>query len=161
MSVDVVVPEDHPLQGYYPVRTPVWWGWRGGVGKRCDVEVHTGRPVVLRIEKRFNRFERMLAKLFRAPNEVKRPLDAMNSLIWELSDGSRDFQTIVHHLNMTFEEEATPVVERSTAAIRGFVALGVMKLMPKGVDVPWSTEPGQVPSGQRIEPRGPDMDQWS
>ena len=135
MTVDVVVPEDHPLNGLHPVRAPVWWGWKGGVGKRCDVEVHTGRQVVLRIEKRFNRFERLLAKMLRAPNEVRRPLDSMNSLIWELSDGTRDFQTIVHHLNATFEEEATPVVERSTAAIRGFVALGVMKLLPMPLEM--------------------------
>ena len=43
MTVDVVVPEEHPLNGLHPVRTPVWWGWKGDVGKRCDVEVHTGR----------------------------------------------------------------------------------------------------------------------
>ena len=85
----------------------------------------------------------------------------MNSLLWELSDGTRDFQTIVHHLNQAYEEEATPVIERSTAAVRGFVALGVMKLMPSDGEVPWSTEPGLVPSGQSIEPKGPDMDQWS
>ena len=85
----------------------------------------------------------------------------MNSLIWELSDGTRDFQTIVHHLNAAFEEEATPVVERSTAAIRGFVALGVMKLLPSAGDVPWSTEPGVVPPEQNLERRDADMDQWS
>ena len=161
MTVDVVVPEEHPLNGLHPVRTPVWWGWKGDVGKRCDVEAHTGRHVVLRIEKRFNRFERLLAKILRAPNEVRRPLDSMNSLIWELSDGTRDFQTIVHHLNAAFEEEATPVVERSTAAIRGFVALGVMKLLPSAGDVPWSTEPGAVPPEQNLERREADMDQWS
>ncbi len=161
MSVDVVVPEEHPLHGLHPVRAPVWWGWRGAVGKRCAADVHTGRPVVLRIEKRFSRFERILARVFRAPKEVLRPLDAMNSLLWELSDGTRDFQTIVHHLNQAYEEEASPVIERSTAAVRGFVALGVMKLMPSDGEVPWSTEPGLVPSGQSIEPKGPDMDQWS
>ena len=161
MTVDVVVPEEHPLSGLHPVRAPVWWGWKGDVGKRCEVEVHTGRHVVLRIEKRFNRIERFLAKILRAPNEVRRPLDAMNSLIWELSDGTRDFQTIVHHLNASFEEEATPVIERSTAAIRGFVALGVMKLLPSAGEVPWSTEPGAVPPEQNLEQRDPDMDQWA
>ncbi|MBV19232.1 MAG: hypothetical protein CMA56_05150 [Euryarchaeota archaeon] len=161
MTADVVVPDEHPLHGLHPVRTPVWWGWRGDVVKRCDIEVHTGRPVVLRIEKRFSGFERLLAKLFKAPNEVKRPLDPMNSLIWELSDGTRDFQTIVHYLNITFEEEATPVIERSTAAVRGFVALGVMKLIPSEARVPWSTEPGAVPPEQNIEARDPDMDQWT
>ena len=160
MTVDVVVPEEHPLNGLHPVRAPVWWGWKGDVGKRCGVEVHTGRHVVLRIEKRFNRFERLLAKMLRAPNEVRRPLDAMNSLIWELADGTRDFQTIVHHLNASFEEEATPVVERSTAAVRGFVALGVMKLLPSAGEVPWSIEPGAVPPEQNLDQRVPDMDQW-
>ncbi len=161
MSVDVVVPDDHPLHDLRPVRTPVWWGWRGEVGKRCGVDAHSGRAVVLRIEKRFSRFEQVLARLFRAPKEVRRPLDAMNSLIWELSDGTRDFQSIVQHLNEAYHEEATPVIERSTAAVRGFVALGVMKLIPTEGVVPWSTDPGIVPEGQNIEPREPDIDQWS
>ena len=85
----------------------------------------------------------------------------MNSLIWELSDGTLDFQTIVHHLNASFEEEATPVVERSTAAIRGFVALGVMKLLPSAGEVPWSTEPGAVPLEQNLEERDADMNHWA
>ena len=161
MTVAVDVPEEHPLRAYRPVRMPVWWGWRGEVGKRCTSPVHTGRLVVLRIEKQFTRFERLLAKLFRAPGEVRRPLDAMNSLIWELSDGTHDFQTIVNHLNDAYQEEATPVIERSTAAIRGFVALGVMKLVPDGADIGWSTEPGRVPEDQDLEARDPDVDQWS
>lgn len=143
------------------MRTPVWWGWRGEVGKRCTSPVHTGRLVVLRIEKQFSRFERLLANLFRAPGEVRRPLDAMNSLIWELSDGTHDFQSIVNHLNDAYQEEATPVVERSTAAVRGFVALGVMKLVPDGAEIGWSTEPGRVPEGQALEAKDPDIDQWS
>tara|TARA_Y100000766_G_scaffold274286_1_gene276132 strand:+ start:504 stop:857 length:354 start_codon:yes stop_codon:yes gene_type:complete len=117
--------------------------------------------VVLRIEKRFSRFERLLAKVFRAPKEVLRPLDPMNSLIWELADGNHDFQSIVQHLNDAFHEEATPVVERSTAAVRGFVALGVMKLLPASSTPSWSTDPGRVPEGQTIDQRPPDMDQWS
>lgn len=161
MTVEIEVPEDHPLSSYRPVRTPVWWGWRGEVGKRCSSPSHTGRPVVLRIEKQFSRFERALARLFRAPKEVRRPLDQMNSLIWELADGQHDFADIVQHLNDAFEEEATPVVERSTAAVRGFVALGVMKLVPEGGAVTWTTEPGQVPQEQSLEPKDPDMDQWS
>ena len=161
MSAEVHVDTDHPLHGYLPVRAPVWWGWRGEVAKRCSDEAHSGRPVVLRIEKQFSRFERVLAKVFRAPKEVLRPLDTMNSLIWELADGEHDFQTIVQHLNDAFQEEATPVVERSTAAIRGFVALGVMKLLPASSVPGWSTEPGRVPEGQTIDERPPDMDQWS
>ena len=160
MTVDVVVPEEHPLNGLHPVRTPVWWGWKGTLENDVMSKCTQGH-VVLRIEKRFNRFERLLAKILRAPNEVRRPLDSMNSLIWELSDGTRDFQTIVHHLNDTFEEEATPVVERSTAAIRGFVALGVMKLLPSAGEVPWSTEPGAVPPEQNLEERDADMNHWA
>ncbi|RJU99049.1 MAG: hypothetical protein DWC11_07155 [Candidatus Poseidoniales archaeon] len=161
VSTEVHVDVDHPLHGYLPVRAPVWWGWRGEVAKRCTDEAHSGRPVVLRIEKQFSRFERVLAKLFRAPNEVLRPLDPMNSLIWELADGQHDFQSIVQHLNDAFHEEATPVVERSTAAVRGFVALGVMKLLPDGAKPAWSIEPGRVPEGQTLEARSPDMDHWS
>jgi len=161
MSTEVHVDTEHPLHGYLPVRAPVWWGWRGEVAKRCTDEAHSGRIVVLRIEKQFNRFERVLAKVFRAPNEVLRPLDSMNSLIWELADGHHDFQSIVQHLNDAFHEEATPVVERSTAAVRGFVALGVMKLLPSTATPSWSTDPGLVPEGQTIVQRPPDMDQWS
>ena len=79
----------------------------------------------------------------------------------QVLDAGVKAMTIVHHLNAAFEEEATPVVERSTAAIRGFVALGVMKLLPSAGDVPWSTEPGAVPPEQNLERREADMDQWS
>ena len=108
MSAEVHVDSDHPLHGYLPVRAPVWWGWRGDVAKRCTDESHSGRPVVLRIEKQFSRFERVLAKLFRAPNEVLRPLDPMNSLIWELADGKHDFQSIVQHLNCLLYTSPSP-----------------------------------------------------
>ena len=73
--------ENHVLFGKYPCRLPVWWGHYGEIGVHPNLPKISGKKVVLRIEKRFNKFERILAKLFKAPKEVRRPLDEKNSLL--------------------------------------------------------------------------------
>ena len=156
MQIDV--PQDHPLRGMVPIRLPVWWGWRGPVGRTHDDAAHSGRCVVLRIEKKFSRLERLLARWLRAPKEVLRPLDDMNSLVWELCDGQHGFQSIVEAMDATFHEEAAPVVERVTLAIDMFQSLGLLLVRQVGAPVVWTTDPGVVPEGQNLPPRHPDLD---
>ncbi|MAF93157.1 hypothetical protein CMO85_00660, partial [Candidatus Woesearchaeota archaeon] len=81
--------ESHPLVNQYPCRTPVWWARTGEVRKDPGWRGVTGRMIVLRIPKQFGRLEGKIASLLRAPREVRRPLDEMNSMLWELCDGSR------------------------------------------------------------------------
>ena len=47
---------NHPLALQYPTRTPVWWARIGTSEKSINSVGVSGRRVVLRIEKRFNRF---------------------------------------------------------------------------------------------------------
>ena len=52
---------------FVPVRLPVEWEYRGEAGIHPEIEGVTGKSVVLVIEKKFTKFERLLAKILRAP----------------------------------------------------------------------------------------------
>ena len=109
--------EEHPLSAQYPCRVPVWWGRYGDVERDPTLRGVSGRKVVLRIPKQFGRIERWFARVLRAPKEVRRPLDTMISMLWELCDGSRTFADICGHLNDAFKENIAPVLHRTTAAL--------------------------------------------
>ncbi len=140
------------LNGAYPVRLPVWWGRRGAAGPHPELDGVTGRFVVIRHPKKFKRFEGFLAKIMRAPKELRRPLDDMNSLLWELCDGTRSFEEICDLLDATFHERIAPVNERTTAAITRLNQLGLIGLSPKPFDGKWERGPGIDPSGELEEP---------
>ena len=140
------------LSGAYPVRLPVWWGRRGPVGPHPELEGVTGRFVVIRHPKRFRRLEGLLARLFRAPNELRRPLDAMNSLLWELCDGRRSFEEICELMDSTYHERIAPVAERTEAALTRFNQLGLIGLSKNPFDGDWERGPGHDPSGELPSP---------
>ena len=50
---------------FIPVRLPVEWEYRGQPGLHPDIDGVTGKEVVLLIQKRFTRFEKILANHFR------------------------------------------------------------------------------------------------
>ena len=83
------------LAGSFPIRAPVWWGRRGEPRPHPELPGVSGRFILLCHAKSFRRFEGILAKLLRAPKDLRRPLDEMNSLLWELSNGHRTFEEIV------------------------------------------------------------------
>ena len=56
MSISGV--NEHVMYGKYPCRLPVWWGYYGDIGVEPELKNISGRKVILRIEKRFNRFEK-------------------------------------------------------------------------------------------------------
>ena len=120
--------EDHPLSTQYPCRTPVWWARVGPVAKDPNLPGVSGRRVVLRIPKQFGRIEGWFANLLRAPREIRRPLDQMNSLLWELSDGSRTFGEICRVMDEVFREEIAPVMQRTAAAIGLFQRLSLIHI---------------------------------
>lgn len=140
------------LEGAYPVRLPVWWGRRGAAGPHPELKGVTGRFIVIRHPKKFKRFEGVIAKLLRAPKELRRPLDDMNSLLWELCDGTRSFVEICDFLDTTFHERIAPVEERTAAAITRLNQLGLIGLSQKPFDGEWECGPGIDPSGELDAP---------
>ena len=128
------------LEGAYPVRLPVWWGRRGAAGPHPELKGVTGRFIVIRHPKKFKRFEGVL-KLLRAPKELRRPLDDMNSLLWELCDGTRNFEEICSYLDSTFHERISPVKDRTAAAITRLNQLGLIGLSQELIDGEWECGP--------------------
>ncbi len=143
--------EEHRMTGTYPCRLPVWWARTGEIEKQPNERGVSGKKVVMRIEKKFNRFERMLAKLFRAPKELRRPLDQMNSMLWELCDGHRTFEDICNIMNSTFHDEISPVIHRTELAISQFLQLNLMVIKKEPLNDKWKVGPGMIPKGQQLE----------
>ncbi len=93
-----------------------------------------------------------MAKIFRAPKELRRPLDDMNSLLWELCDGTRSFEELCDVMDTTFNERIAPVVERTEAALTRFNQLGLIGLSKSPYDGEWERGPGFDPSGELLPP---------
>jgi hypothetical protein len=154
---DIAGLEEHVLAGKHPCRAPVWWARHGDVQKDPGQPGVSGRKVVLRIPKSFGRIESVFARLLRAPKEVRRPLDTMNSMVWELADGSRTFSEICHVLNELFAEDIAPVVHRTAAAIAVFQNQNLMLMLDEPLGQRWSVGPGRVPDHQSLEDPDPAL----
>ena len=150
--------EDHPLSTQYPCRTPVWWARVGPVAKDPNLPGVSGRRVVLRIPKQFGRIEGWFAKLLRAPREIRRPLDQMNSLLWELSDGSRTFGEICRVMDEVFREEIAPVMQRTAAAIGLFQRNNLALMLEEPLNRRWTVGPGQTPEHQTLAGLSDELD---
>ena len=120
--------EQHPWAKMYPTRLPVWWCRTGESKSHPDLEGVTGKTVILRFEKKLGRIEKIAAKLFRAPKELRRPLLDKNSVLWELCNGKRTFEEICQHMSETYHEEVSPVVHRTQAGLQVFINLNVLRL---------------------------------
>jgi len=149
--------ENHPMRDKYPCRLPVWWGNVGEIGAHPDIKGVTGRKVVLRIEKKFTRIERLMAKLFRAPREVRRPLDSMNSLLWELCDGTKTFEEICSYLDLTFHEDIAPVVERTKRGIDSLKNQNLVTVLDLPFTGKWDIKRGIVPVNQTLTELDPKL----
>jgi len=110
---------------FIPVRLPVEWEYRGEPGLHPDIEGITGKEVVLLIEKRFTRFERILAKFMKAPKVVRRTMHYTQSMLWELMDGERNFDEICRIMKSVYHEDISPVEDRIKAYLDVFVRLNV------------------------------------
>ena len=138
---------DSSLSGAYPVRAPVWWGRRGEEFLSTELQGVSGRFVVLIHNKSFRRLEKILAKLLKAPRELRRPLDDMNSLLWELCNGHRTFEEIVVLMDEMFDEKVAPAVERTDAALRQLGERGFLLFSRTEFEDVWPTGPGIDPDG--------------
>ncbi len=117
---------DHPWSNLIPVRVPVEWEYQGEVGIHPELEGVTGRNVVFSIEKRFTKFERILARILRAPKMVKRTMHYTQSMLWELIDNERDFKSICDIMDSLYHEDIAPVEERVKSYLDIFIALNVV-----------------------------------
>ncbi|HJM87292.1 MAG TPA: PqqD family protein [Candidatus Thalassarchaeaceae archaeon] len=140
------------LSGAYPVRAPVWWGRRGEAFLQTELPGVSGRFVVLIHSKSFRRVEKLLAKILRAPRELRRPLDDMNSLLWELCDGHRTFEEIVVLMDEMFDEKVAPANERTESALRQLGERGFILFSRTEFEDAWPTGPGIDPEGV-IQPK--------
>ena len=114
---------------FIPVRLPVEWEYRGDAGLHPDIDGVTGREVVLLIQKRFTRFEKMLARLMKAPKVVRRTMHPTQSMLWELMDGERNFSEICNIMKSVYHEDIAPVEERIKAYLEVFVRLNVATVL--------------------------------
>ena len=144
--------DDHQMFDKYPCRLPVWWGYYGDIGVKPDIKGISGKKVILRIQKKFNRFEKILARLFRAPKEVRRPLDAKNSMLWQLCDGKRTFQEICQILDDLFHEDIAPVIHRTAAGITLLKEKNLMTVLDIQFTEKWDIKQGVTPKSQFLEP---------
>ena len=117
----------------YPIRLPVEWYTKNPVGKHPEISGITGKKIVIVIDKKFSFFEKMIVELFRGPKTLERPLDDMNSLFWELMDGTRTFDEICDIMDDTFHERIAPVSERLEASLTNFINLNLAVLVEKKV----------------------------
>jgi len=142
--------ETHALALQYPCRLPVWWARHGEVAKDPHIRGVSGRNITIRIQKNFKRFEGLMARVLRAPKELRRPLDTMNSMLWELCDGSRTFVEICTVMNDVFQEEISPVVHRTAQALGLLQNHQLVLMLAEPLDGRWSVRPGVVPKNQEL-----------
>jgi len=114
---------------FVPIRLPVDWEFRGDAGIHPEIEGITGKQVVLLIEKRFSRFERLLAKILKAPKIVRRTMHPTQSMLWELMDGKRNFAEICAIMTSLYHEDISPVDERIKAYLEVFVRINVATVL--------------------------------
>lgn len=126
-------------QDSYPTRAPVWWGRRGPAGPHPEESGCTGRMILIRHPKVLSKFESIIARITRAPKELRRPLDDMNSLLWELMDGTRTLGQINHLMDSTFHERIAPVEERVEASITNMISLGLVVMRTSPISGQWDT----------------------
>ena len=124
---DVMIEGD--WSNFIPVQLPVKWEYRGEPGIHPEIEGITGKNVVFLIEKTFTRFERLLAKLLRAPKVVRRSMHHTQSMLWELMDGERNFEEICQIMTSLYHEDIAPVDGRIKAYLEVFVRLNVATVL--------------------------------
>ena len=136
----------------YPTRAPVWWARRGPAGPHPEGTGATGRQVVIRIPKSLSGIEAVLSRLLRAPNEVRRPMDDMNSVLWELMDGTLKLGTITRLMDATFHERVAPADERIRASIGKLVSDGLAIVRQSPFEGEWNVSSRHDPSGMLSVP---------
>ena len=113
----------------YPVRAQISWYFK------------ENKFVSIIIEKKFNKIERIIAKLTKAPKFLTRNLDDMNSRLWILMDGSNNLKEIIEIMDSEFKERIYPTAERVILSIENFLELGLIHLISNSDAVSWTIDP--------------------
>ena len=100
--------------------------------------------VTLRHEKSMSRLERFITKIFNAPKDILRPLDEMNSYLWNIMDGTRNFSQIFSEMDAKFHEKIAPVEERVTKSILNFMQLGFVVIIMNSDEIVWDIGPTTI-----------------
>ena len=114
-----------------PVRLPCKWTLGESFGDDTIITQPYGisnRQVVIVIEKDFSFIEGMRARIRRAPKYLRRPLDKLNSALWELMDGNRSFGEIIDIMEECYNEEIVPAHERCSSSVNRFLKLNLVIL---------------------------------
>ena len=114
-----------------PVRVPCLWEY--GISYDTPNRILedygiTDKQVVIVIQKDFNRFESLLASLTGAPRLLRRPLDRLNSGLWDLIDGNRTLLEIIQIMEDCYEEEIIPARQRCSESISKLIELNLVEL---------------------------------
>lgn len=136
--------EKHPLNEQYPIRMPVYWGYRGESKRSLPMSGVSGREVVIVIEKTPTKLERLLMRIFKGPGVLQIPLREKNSILWQLCDGSKTFTEICEIMDSVFNEDISPVIQRTALALEQLKEKRLLILVEDPRDVVWSTEPLQI-----------------
>ena len=118
-----------PLESF-PTRAPVNWF--------VEENENSDGLVVIVIEKRFTALESVIARIFRAPDKLRRPLDMMNSVLWELMDGTVTFAGIVSEMDSIFNESIAPARERCGASISNLAELNLVVIRTTPLSGDWN-----------------------
>ena len=111
-----------------PIKLPVEWEYVGDAGLHPDLPGVLGKGVVIIIQKKFTKFENLIAKLLKAPRTVRRTMHYTQSMLWELIDGERNVQQICKIMDDLYHEDIAPVNERVKAYLEVFIGLNVISL---------------------------------
>ena len=133
--------EDHPLNHQYPVRMPVYWGFRGEAMKGSPDKGLSGREVVIVLLKTSSKLERILMKLFRGPKVLKIPLLEKNSILWQLCDGKRNFAEICYAMDNMFNEDIAPVIQRTALALEQLKKRKLIVMVENVNSAEWDKNP--------------------
>ena len=109
--------ESCPFWQKYPCRLPVWWGHYGEIGAHPNLPKISGKKVVLRIEKDLTDLNDYWLGYSRHLKKLDAHSDEKNSLLWQLADGTRKFENICSILDSVFNEDISPVIDRTFAGI--------------------------------------------
>ena len=79
-------------------------------------------------------------------------MDDMNSVLWELMDGTNEFNEICQLMDMTFHERITPVDERLRASVNQLASDGLVIIRQTPFKGEWNISPRFDPSGKLLPP---------
>jgi hypothetical protein len=99
----------------FPIRSEIDWSYRGDV-------------IVLEYPKNLSKLERGLNKVIRGPTNIKRPLDEVGTLLWEMSNGTNSLLKIYLKEQETFHERVEPLDKVVGAFLETLLKLGLMRL---------------------------------